>query len=192
MYRVEIFIFSTHLPKCVGCNARKRAPTLMQSMCTGSDAHSYMGSSVLGKPEADLRAPPNIHQPLLGRRVDFIPYEVKRCVNDKHYRSQIKRNQRTQLTKETTACRGLGTTTTPVSLPDGSLAIINLGTKTMTTINKLQRKQLAHKHDQYSCNGWTEFVQTKRNDTPTNYTDSSYRMKKQEEKLKLESKGGWK
>ena len=63
----------------------------------------------------------------------------------------------------------------------------------MTTINKLQRKQLAHKH---SCNEWTEFVQfvqTKRNDTPTNYTDSSYRMKKkQEEKLKLESKGGWK
>ena len=64
----------------------------------------------------------------------------------------------------------------------------------MTTTNKLQRKQLAHKH---SCNdnGWTEFVQTKRttrNNTPTNYTDSSYRMKKQEEKLKLESKGGWK
>ena len=64
----------------------------------------------------------------------------------------------------------------------------------MTTINKLQRKQLAHKHSCSSCNEWTEFVQTKRNDTPTNYTDSSYRMKKkkQEEKLKLESKGGWK
>jgi hypothetical protein len=57
----------------------------------------------------------------------------------------------------------------------------------MTTLNKLQRKQLAHKH---SCNdnGWTEFVQTKRPAPP----DSSYRMKKQEEKLKLESKGEWK
>lgn len=64
----------------------------------------------------------------------------------------------------------------------------------MTTINKLQRKQLAHKHSCSSCNEWTEFVQDKRTrDTaPTNYTDSSYRMKKQEEKLKLESKGGWK
>ena len=61
----------------------------------------------------------------------------------------------------------------------------------MTTINKLQRKQLAHKH---SCNEWTEFVQfvqTKRTTRPAP-TDSSYRMKKQEEKLKLESKGGWK
>jgi len=60
----------------------------------------------------------------------------------------------------------------------------------MTTINKLQRKQLAHKHSCSSCNEWTEFVQTKR--TTRNDTDSSYRMKKQEEKLKLESKGGWK
>lgn len=58
---------------------------------------------------------------------------------------------------------------------------------TTSTLNKLQRKQLAHKH---SCNdnGWTQFVQTKR-PAPT---DSSYRMKKQEEKLKLESKGEWK
>ena len=60
----------------------------------------------------------------------------------------------------------------------------------MTTTNKLQRKQLAHKH---SCNNndWTEFVQTKRITRPAP-TDSSYRMKKQEEKLKLESKGEWK
>ena len=65
---------------------------------------------------------------------------------------------------------------------------------TTSTINKLQRKQLAHKH---SCNdnGWTEFVQTKRttrNDIRPAPTNSSYRMKKQEEKLKLESKGEWK
>jgi hypothetical protein len=61
----------------------------------------------------------------------------------------------------------------------------------MTTINKLQRKQLAHKHSCSSCNEWTEFVQTKRT-THSAPTDSSYRMKKQEEKLKLESKGEWK
>jgi len=59
---------------------------------------------------------------------------------------------------------------------------------TTSTLNKLQRKQLAHKH---SCNGWTEFVQFVQTKRPAP-TDSSYRMKKQEEKLKLESKGGWK
>jgi hypothetical protein len=61
---------------------------------------------------------------------------------------------------------------------------------TTSTLNKLMRKQLAHKH---SCNdnGWTEFVQFVQTKRPAP-TDSSYRMKKQEEKLKLESKGGWK
>lgn len=62
----------------------------------------------------------------------------------------------------------------------------------MAAVNKLQRKQLAHKHSCSSCNEWTEFVQTKRTRDTTRDTDSSYRMKKQEEKLKLESKGEWK
>ena len=51
--------------------------------------------------------------------------------------AKLNETKQTQLTKETTACRGLGRPTTPVSLPDGSLAIVNLGTNMKTKTSEL-------------------------------------------------------